>query len=359
MGDTYYSILKVSSSATQRDIKLAYRKLVQEHHPDVTGNGDEEYIKIINVAYETLSDPIKKTAYDRSLAASYQPTTPNYTSGPTRPSHRNRYRPPTSYKYSQGSTSYIFSRKTQIIGWTATVVVLMLVVVAIMGMHYFASEHYFEEGMEAEHENNPEKALHFYQLAIRDWGGKNVEASIRSAEISKQLGAYYYMVEFCERGLNNDPDSIESARLYYLEAFGYHKSQRFAKAEQAYLKSIQFKFNKDTVYHQLGAIYLNKLAKYSEAEKIYTYLLSANSIDLKDYYNRAICYQYLGEHDKAITDLLLVLEDDPYNGTTLFQLGRSYLALGKTEEACFYLQFSKKQGVNIDPNDLSIACGES
>ena len=356
MDDNYYTILKISSSATQRDIKIAYRKLVQEHHPDVTSSGDDEFIKVINVAYETLSDPNKKSAYDRSLADNYGTTTPKYSTNPTRHSSRNYYRPPVSYQYQQGSSNYTFSRKTQIIGWTATVIVLLLVVTAIMGMHYFASEYYYDEGIAAEKEKNPEKALHFYQLAIRDWGGKNIEASIRSAEISKQIGAYYYMVEFCEQGLNNEPDTIESARLYYLEAYGYSKSQRYVKAEKAFLKSLRFKFNKDTVYEELGSLYLNRLAKYSEAEKIYTHLLSGNSIDLDDYYNRALCYQYLGKHESAIADLLIVLKDDPYNRATLFQLGRSYLALGNKEQACYYLRFSKKQGANIDPNDLSTAC---
>lgn len=358
MGDTYYTVLNVSTNATQRDIKKAYRKLVQAHHPDVTNNVDDEKIKIINIAYETLSNANKKSIYDRSLRSNFQSEIKSTYNNP-RNSFRSQYRSPGSYQNRQSSGNYSFSMKTQIIGWSATILVIMLVVMGIWGMHYYTSEYYFEEGLTAENEQNPEKALQFYQLAIRDWGGKNVEASIRSAELSRQLGAFYFMIDFCEKGLAHEPDTVESAKLYYLKAWAYYRTKRFIKAEKAYLNSLLFHYNKDTVYQQLGSIYINQLAKYSEAEKMYTYLLSGNSINLNNYYNRAICYQYLGKHKNAIEDLLLVLEDDPYRGTTLFQLGRSYLALGQTAEACYYLRFSKRQGINIDPNDMSKACNES
>ena len=57
-GKDYYKILGVSRSASERDIKQAYRKLARQHHPDVNP-GDksaEEKFKQINEAYEVLSD---------------------------------------------------------------------------------------------------------------------------------------------------------------------------------------------------------------------------------------------------------------------------------------------------------------
>lgn len=59
----YYSILGVSKSASQEDIKKAYRRAAKEHHPDRTG-GDDAKFKQINEAYETLGDPVKRQAYD-------------------------------------------------------------------------------------------------------------------------------------------------------------------------------------------------------------------------------------------------------------------------------------------------------
>jgi len=62
----YYKILGVQRSASQDDIKKAFRKLARKHHPDVNP-GDkkaEERFKEINEAYEVLSDPEKRQKYD-------------------------------------------------------------------------------------------------------------------------------------------------------------------------------------------------------------------------------------------------------------------------------------------------------
>ncbi|VAW28722.1 hypothetical protein MNBD_BACTEROID06-1646, partial [hydrothermal vent metagenome] len=107
---------------------------------------------------------------------------------------------------------------------------------------------------------------------------------------------------------------------------------------------------------QLGPIYLNQMQQYNEALKIYSYLLLDEVNNTEDYYNRAVSYQYLGKHTLALADLLTILKDDPYNGKILFQLGRSYLALGQQEKACEYLRFAKKQGININPADFTKAC---
>ena len=58
----FYEVLGVSETATQDEIKKAYRKLAIEHHPDKGGNEDK--FKEIAQAYDTLSDPTKRTQYD-------------------------------------------------------------------------------------------------------------------------------------------------------------------------------------------------------------------------------------------------------------------------------------------------------
>lgn len=59
-----YQILGVDSSATQDEIKAAYRKLAMKHHPDRMG-GDDTKFKEIQGAYATLSDQQKKAEYDQ------------------------------------------------------------------------------------------------------------------------------------------------------------------------------------------------------------------------------------------------------------------------------------------------------
>lgn len=59
-----YDVLEIPRSATESEIKKAYRTLSLRYHPDRPG-GDSEKFKIISEAYEVLSDPQKKAQYDR------------------------------------------------------------------------------------------------------------------------------------------------------------------------------------------------------------------------------------------------------------------------------------------------------
>jgi curved DNA-binding protein len=69
----YYKILGVDKTASEKDIKSAFRRLARQHHPDVNPNdsGAEERFKEINEAYEVLSDPEKRRKYDQ-LGADWQ-----------------------------------------------------------------------------------------------------------------------------------------------------------------------------------------------------------------------------------------------------------------------------------------------
>ncbi len=63
MAKDYYKILGVSRNATAEELKRAYRHLAQKHHPDK--GGDPERFKEVNEAYQALSDPKKRAAYDQ------------------------------------------------------------------------------------------------------------------------------------------------------------------------------------------------------------------------------------------------------------------------------------------------------
>jgi molecular chaperone DnaJ len=63
----YYEVLGVTRTATDPELKAAYRKLAMQHHPD-RNPGDaeaEERFKACSEAYQVLSDPQKRAAYDR------------------------------------------------------------------------------------------------------------------------------------------------------------------------------------------------------------------------------------------------------------------------------------------------------
>lgn len=66
MGKDYYNVLGISRDATEDDIKKAYRKKALKYHPDKNQSPDaEDIFKDIAEAYEVLSDPQKRSTYDK------------------------------------------------------------------------------------------------------------------------------------------------------------------------------------------------------------------------------------------------------------------------------------------------------
>ena len=66
LSDDHYKILRVSPSADAEAVHAAYLHMARRVHPDVNpGNGAVERMMALNEAYEVLSDPVRRAAYDR------------------------------------------------------------------------------------------------------------------------------------------------------------------------------------------------------------------------------------------------------------------------------------------------------
>lgn len=73
MENDYYKILGVSKTATQQEIKSAYRKLALQYHPDRNKTKEaEQKFKEVTKAYEVLGDESKRKTYDQFGAAAFE-----------------------------------------------------------------------------------------------------------------------------------------------------------------------------------------------------------------------------------------------------------------------------------------------
>jgi molecular chaperone DnaJ len=80
----HYEVLGVSKSATPDEIKAAFRKLAQQHHPDKNPDDPKAAarFKEINASYQVLSDPQRRAMYDRFGHRAEDPGSPFATNGP-------------------------------------------------------------------------------------------------------------------------------------------------------------------------------------------------------------------------------------------------------------------------------------
>ncbi|HEX9088652.1 MAG TPA: J domain-containing protein [Arthrobacter sp.] len=87
--NTRYDVLGLKTDATQDEIKKAYRKLAAATHPDRAGEVTVSLFRTVQDAYETLSDPSRREAYDRELGC-HRPETQPYAEDPTEESVQHR-----------------------------------------------------------------------------------------------------------------------------------------------------------------------------------------------------------------------------------------------------------------------------
>ena len=91
MPDALYRVLHVDPSADFDVIRAAYRALAAIHHPDHAGANGEQRMRELNRAWEVLSNPERRAAYD-AVRRAYRPA--DVPTGPAAPPWTGRAGPP-------------------------------------------------------------------------------------------------------------------------------------------------------------------------------------------------------------------------------------------------------------------------
>lgn len=104
----YYNVLGLKNTASQEEIKSAYKKLVKKYHPDIY-KGDKTFAEKktaeINVAYDVLSNPVSKKEYDEQNAPKYSYTPPKYDYNTTYNRYNGTYNSYTNYNETRYSNN--------------------------------------------------------------------------------------------------------------------------------------------------------------------------------------------------------------------------------------------------------------
>jgi len=346
----YYQILGVPASASPLDIKLAYRKMAKEHHPDKHQGAKEkqELFKLINEAYDVLSHPDKKITYDKQRLRARMHT---------RDLKRTTYQP---YQYQPAynyrTTKYVYSKWTLMYGKIFVVILIMVVILFPIMLEYWFSIYFYNEGMHDLRNEKYESALMNFDKAMRDLGGKNTEAAIKGAEIMRKFKSNYEVLNYTRLGLSFAVKRANKARLYFLQGQSQRHVYQSRQAALSFNQALAMRFDPDSVYEELAPLYTYQLKQYHQALSAYDSLITHFPDRPQYLLHRGFCLQKLGEHQPAIRDFSKYLKYDLMNGSALYLKAISQLAIHQKDSACHNFQLALDHGIVNAATFITLNC---
>lgn len=238
----YYTILEISKSAGNAEIKRAYKRLALKYHPDRNPSNiyAEEHFKKINEAYQVLSNENKKLIYDYQMAyadpvytSSVSYNTENYqaqTHGPYKP-YINDYDP-------ANHISEATKRKIHWFTGGAFVAILIFSYFFMIFMNKRNAYILYKQAAELKEENHQRYALLKIEQALK-YNPKLSEAYTLRGDIHLSLYNHYYAREDYTKALQYNKDKHKRSDLYYKRGMTYFKMYQFKNSIQDFDKAIK------------------------------------------------------------------------------------------------------------------------
>ncbi len=346
----YYSILGISQSATQLEIKAAYRSLAKLHHPDKHGGSPEKerLFKEINEAYSVLSHTDTKFAYDKQFVwqeeRRYQPQTQYRRPPPTYAAPRQPYQY-AARRTAYANTRYVYSKWTLMYGKIFVVGLILFVVLLPILLEYSFSNYYYNKGLVALANNEFYDAEDHFHDAMRDLGGSNTKAAIKVAEMKLAANSNFEALTYIKLGLGFAVKRVNFARLHYLQGLAQRNLYHLQEAEIAFQYALHYQYDQDSVYSALAPLYAYELKNYTKALAIYDSLISSHPQDYDNYLNRGFCYQKLSAHQAAVNDFDIFINKKGINGSVIFLKAVSEISLDQPDSACVHFKLSQELGI--------------
>ncbi|RNI26925.1 DnaJ domain-containing protein [Rufibacter latericius] len=360
LSKNYYHILGVSSTATPAEIKAAYKRLALKLHPDKNPHSPhaEERFKLVNSAYQVLSNPKRRAAFDlqqqyeqqRRQAQAY--TTPRY--------HHTRN--PAGFQerhYRQRAKQHThFSRRDLQIIIGGVLLTVLLIFGLKFGWEKIASGRAMKQARQAEQQRHWKKADQAYSDAL-EYKPALEEArvrrgAIRLAYLKNPAGAVEdYTVALKE-------NAAPPAAWYAARGKGYLQTKQYLKALRDLDKALTLDQNQTDAYLDRGLVHLQWEDDWTAAAAdLSTYLQkipnpSAKATEALLY--RTFAYYRMQELQKAWQDTEQALRQSPSNAKAFYLQAKIKQAQGDSLRGCALLTKAAQLGFKVAAQEASFQC---
>ncbi|WP_071837790.1 J domain-containing protein [Hymenobacter norwichensis] len=366
MSQNHYQVLGVPTTATALAIKLAYKKLAVQLHPDKHGGSPiyEERFKAVAVAYQILGDPARRAAYDYQLRQAEQRAAEAQRQQEYRPQGQHIYgvpmpppaplrtrRPAGSAEryYRNIPKQRRFTRRDYLLtfGFLAALLLFMGTVKVVMD-HVTAVSNY-EDGLRAYSRRKWETAHAYFSEALH-FKATYKEALTRRGEIEQLVNRNYEQATLdYTAALRETESKPDQATLLYRLGQCQSEMGQIANAERSLTSSVTIDSTQSGAWLTRGALRLFEQQQFEKAIHDLSVGLrqrttAGKPLPVKYLTYRGLAYYKLDELLLARQDYRQVLEASPNNGQVHFLLGRIAQREGNAPAACEFFQRALRFG---------------
>jgi curved DNA-binding protein CbpA len=335
----YYNILGVAPTASDKEIKLAFKRLAIQYHPDKHQGNEKfaEQFKVVNEAYQVLSDPTKRSFHDlrlqyareheriRQQQAQQRARYPQ-TREPASVSERHYRSIPKQKRFSRKDFYVVAAIFATIILFSMSVSFIMNHVTA--KSRYNSALPYIERGQWSSAHSLLSEAIHFKSSFV--------DAYLRRASIEMNIYQNYAAAISDFEAAIAYADSI-SPHTYYLKGKCHFELKEYRQAEEELSRALQEDPGLTPAIFQRGEIRLFFLSKFAPAIEDFTTFLEFEPDDKlrhDAFMNRGYGHFQLRDYHTAIKDYERAMQTEAQNGRLHYLLGKAWLEMGNRRNAC-------------------------